>query len=286
VKKTAVLPSLFTLGNAICGFAAIVKVATYLNSNDEAALISAAWLVIAAMLFDAMDGALARITRSPSDFGAQLDSLSDVISFGVAPALLVAMWNSKLLATRPVETFWAQVTWFFCLLYVMGAVLRLARFNVENKHDIKHHMRFTGLPVPGAAGLVASLVILYGFLLHPEKSDLAAYIHKVFGEEFIGSLTAVIRNGLPPIMILLGFLMVSSRIHYAHILNKFLRGKRTFDYLAYLVFIGALAALVREIALAAAFAVYVAYGPINYAVEWWRSRQKAPAEEVAKERTE
>lgn len=286
MRKTAVLPSLFTLGNAICGFAAIVKVATYLNSNDDRYLVSAAWLIIAAMLFDAMDGALARITRSPSDFGAQLDSLSDAISFGIAPALLVAMWNSKLLATKPVETFWAQVTWFFCLLYVMGAILRLARFNVENRHDVKHHMRFTGLPVPGAGGLVASFVILYDFLLHPDKSNLAGYLYGVFGERVIDFITAAIRNGLPLVMIILAFLMVSSRIHYAHILNRFLRGKKTFDYLAYLVFVGALAALIREIALAAAFAVYVGYGPIIYAVELWRTRQRTASEQMAGEHTE
>ncbi|MCX7703003.1 MAG: CDP-alcohol phosphatidyltransferase family protein [Planctomycetota bacterium] len=278
MRKMAVLPSLFTLGNGACGFSAIVKVSAYLMSNDENCLVTAAWLILAAMLFDAFDGGLARLTRASSDFGAQLDSLSDAISFGVAPAVTVVVWNSKFLATGKTEMFWAQVAWFFSLLYVMGAILRLARFNVENKPDVEHHMRFKGLPSPGAGGLVASLVILHGFLSNPQKSDFSQYLRNALGESVVNSVTSGIRNGLPLLMIILAFLMVSSRIHYAHLLNRFLRGKRTFDYLAYLVFVGSLAALVCEVALAVGFVVYVAYGPVIYLVDLVKGRKAEAGE--------
>jgi CDP-diacylglycerol--serine O-phosphatidyltransferase len=283
MRKTSILPSLFTLGNACCGFASIIKVTSYLKTNDETYLITAAWFIFAGMLFDAFDGSIARLTRAPSDFGAQLDSLSDAITFGVAPATIVVVWNSKFFAVGKTEMFWAQVTWFFCLLYLLGAILRLARFNVETKPDVEHHMRFRGLPSPGAAGLVASFVILHGFLSRPQESDFSQYLNDVLGEHTINSIISAIRNGLPLIMIILAFLMVSSRIHYAHMLNRFLHGKRTFDYLAYLVFLGSLAALVREIALAVGFLIYVAYGPVLYLVNILRGKQVQTVDKTAKE---
>ena len=267
IRNLAVLPALFTLGNGACGFAACVKVASYLHMGDLGYLVTAAWLIFAAMLFDAFDGTIARLTKAATSFGGELDSLCDAVSFGIAPALLVVMWHSKHLAESNIETFWAKSAWFLCLLYAMAAILRLARFNVENAPDDERHTSFTGLPTPGAAGLVASLVILYDFLMQtPQPGTLHGYLSDMFGRTFWTSLAAVIKDGLPALMLALGFLMVSSRMRYIHVLNRIIRsrGKGTFDFLAYLFFFGVLGAAVRELALAGAFVAYAASGPIVY----------------------
>src|SRR5262249_28260071 len=136
-KGLAILPSLLTLGNAVCGFGAIIKVASIQWANGPAHAFSsfrdAAVPILIAMRFDMLDGRVARMTRQTSDFGGQLDSLSDAITFGVAPAILVAVANSK--ERFPDHPFWAKTAWVFAAAYACGAILRLARFNVENKHD-------------------------------------------------------------------------------------------------------------------------------------------------------
>lgn len=276
MRKLSMLPCTFTLGNAVCGFAAIIKTASFVKSGDEMFLVDAAWLILAAMLFDAFDGKLARMTKATSDFGGQLDSLADMVSFGLAPAAMVVMWNSKLLAESAIETFWAQITWFFCLAYAVAAVLRLARFNVETEHDEERHMEFTGLPVPGAAGLVASLVIFRNYLTHPARNEVVAALHYYVGEENIISLMNFVRTTMPLLMIVLAFLMVSSRIRYLHVLNRLFRERKTFDYFTYLIFGGVLVALVPQLAFPFLFGAYVALGPIAMTARYFRS--KAPAQ--------
>ena len=264
----SVLPALFTLANGACGFAACVKVATFLLEKGQEGvwLVEAAWLIFAAMLFDAFDGTIARLTKSATDLGGELDSLCDAVSFGIAPALLVVMWNSKHLAQPGLATFWAQVTWFFCLLYVMAAILRLARFNVENAPDESHHQTFKGLPTPGAAGVVAGLVLFHYMLKNAAPGSLGAYIGSILGKNGVETLCRLIRNALPPLMVVLAFLMVSSRIRYFHAINRLMRGRRTFDYFTYIVFFVLLAALLRELALALIFCGYTLYGPVAYLV--------------------
>jgi CDP-diacylglycerol--serine O-phosphatidyltransferase len=282
LKNLPTLPCLFTLGNAACGFAAIVKVASYVHSGgDTQFLVQAAYLVLLAMLFDAVDGKIARMTKATSDFGGQLDSLADAISFGIAPAALVTMWNSKLLAGSETETFWAQVTWFFCLAYAMAALLRLARYNVENQHDEEAHVDFVGLPTPGAGGLVASLAIFLSYLSPPARNEVVGHLYTTFGQENVVSLLHFVQTMMPLLMIILAFLMVSSRIRYVHVLNKIFREKRTFDYFTYLIFSFVLIALVPQITLVFIFAGYVALGPVQYVVRYFRSKsvEEAPTED-------
>jgi CDP-diacylglycerol--serine O-phosphatidyltransferase len=265
------IPSLFTLGNAACGFAAVVKVGSFaMNPGNPEYLVTAAWFILLAMVFDSFDGKVARMTRATSDLGGQLDSLADALSFGIAPAVLVTIWNSKFFAQNSVETFWAKMTWFFCLTYALAAMLRLARFNVENRHDKEHHMSFVGLPTPGAGGLVASLVIVYNYFMSgkPSSSEL---IQTLSSNDTLVQFSREIPSFLPLIMIILAFLMVSSRIRYVHVLNRLLRGRRTFDYFTYLLFAGILLILIKEIALVGAFLVYVLSGPVAYVVLHLRS---------------
>lgn len=143
----AVYPSMVTLGNLFCGFLAIAYV-------SDGKLTTAAWLIFAGMVFDVLDGKVARLTKGSSDFGMQLDSLADMISFGVAPAFL-----AKVYITQDPSLISSRVAWILCLSYVVCAALRLARFNVETDHDESSHQYFKGLATPAAAGVVSSLVL-------------------------------------------------------------------------------------------------------------------------------
>jgi len=137
----AVVPSLFTVLNMFCGFMAIIY-------SSQGSFISASWLIVLAAGFDAVDGVMARITKSSSDFGVQIDSLSDVISFGAAPAFLV--YQAELFR---LETAGIIIS---SLLMIFGG-LRLARFNSQLVGFDKDH--FIGLPIPASALTIASFVL-------------------------------------------------------------------------------------------------------------------------------
>ena len=157
-RAFAVLPTLLTLGNALCGFAAITYAAR-LGIEDvqagDAHLLYASMCIFAGMLFDALDGRAARWANQTSEFGAQLDSLCDVVTFGVAPAFLMRQFSLQ-------SVVHPRIMWVIAGLYVACAILRLARFTIETD-DEDSHESFSGLPSPAAAGAVASFpVAMYG----------------------------------------------------------------------------------------------------------------------------
>ena len=137
------IPSLFTTGNLICGFFSIIS-----TFNGE--YFQASIFIIFANLLDGLDGLVARLTRTTSQFGVELDSLADLVSFGVAPAILVYYW-----ALVP----WSTWGWLAACLYVVCGALRLARFNVQIKNVEKTH--FVGLPIPAAAEMIVATMLLY-----------------------------------------------------------------------------------------------------------------------------
>ncbi len=139
----ALVPSLFTVLNMFCGFLALI----HASKGD---IIQASWLIILAAGFDALDGVMARITKSSSEFGVEIDSLSDVISFGAAPALLV--YTTSLGDLGPFGIILSS------MLLVFGG-LRLARFNVQLVGYDKQH--FVGLPIPASAITIASFTLNY-----------------------------------------------------------------------------------------------------------------------------
>jgi len=145
-KGVYLIPSLFTTGNLICGFLSLVS--TFNGDYFKAALF-----IILANVLDGLDGLVARITKTTSQFGVELDSLADLVSFGVAPAVLVYYW-----ALVP----WGTWGWLAACLYVVCGALRLARFNVQIKNVEKSH--FVGLPIPAAAEMIVATVLLYYFL--------------------------------------------------------------------------------------------------------------------------
>jgi CDP-diacylglycerol---serine O-phosphatidyltransferase len=145
-KGVYLIPSLFTTGNLICGFFSIV-------STFNGHYLQAAIFIILAHLLDGLDGYVARLTKTTSQFGIEFDSLADLVSFGVAPGVLVYYW-----ALLP----WGTWGWLAACLYVVCGALRLARFNVQVRNVEKSH--FVGLPIPGAAEMIAAIVLMYYFL--------------------------------------------------------------------------------------------------------------------------
>ncbi|MCS5621778.1 MAG: CDP-diacylglycerol--serine O-phosphatidyltransferase [Nitrospinaceae bacterium] len=142
-KGIHILPSLFTTGNVFCGFYAFVAVL-----NEQ--FYFAAWAIVAGMIFDGLDGRIARLTKATSAFGEQYDSLADIITFGMAPAFLAYSWVLK-----P----FGRLGWMAAFLFLLCAALRLARFNVTKPEIRSEH--FVGLPSPASAVVIASIVIAF-----------------------------------------------------------------------------------------------------------------------------
>ena len=157
-RAFAVLPTLLTLGNALCGFAAITYAARLGIEDVQAGdshLLYASMCIFGGMLFDALDGRAARWANQSSEFGAQLDSLCDVVTFGVAPAFLMRQFSLQ-------SVIHPRIMWVIAGLYVACAILRLARFTVETDEEDSHDV-FSGLPSPAAAGVIASFpVAMFG----------------------------------------------------------------------------------------------------------------------------
>lgn len=150
-KVLFILPNLFTLSSIFCGFYATLICASSPTGED---FYKAAVLIVFAMFFDTIDGRVARLTKTQSAFGVQIDSLADVCSFGMAPALLVYRWALEPLGTLGVVA---------AFVYLAAGAIRLARFNVlamgDNGAPKKPSKFMVGLPIPGAAGILVSLVL-------------------------------------------------------------------------------------------------------------------------------
>ena len=150
-KTLFILPNLFTLSSVLCGYYAILILSSRQTSDD---FYRAALLIIFALFFDGIDGRVARLTKTQSAIGVQLDSLADVISFGVAPAVLVYHWSLSELGTAGM---------FVGFIFVAAGAIRLARFNVMATGDDGQPdapgKYMQGLPIPAAAGILISIVV-------------------------------------------------------------------------------------------------------------------------------
>lgn len=146
-----ILPGIFTMGNLACGFGAIViscNVSYLAGFQRDFRINEAVWLIILAAFFDILDGLVARFSRTSTRFGVEIDSLADVISFGVAPAVLII--NFSLIS----KAHWG---WILAFVYLMAASFRLARFNVTA--TIEEKTKFLGMPVPVAAVTIVSFIL-------------------------------------------------------------------------------------------------------------------------------
>ena len=228
LKYVTVLPSLITILNGVCGFVAIIFA-------SRGAFALAGYMVLLAMIADMLDGRLARMSKNTSSFGGQLDSLCDIISFGVAPAFLMleVLQEYKLAGfAQPNITFanfLQRFIWLAAAAYISCAAIRLARFNVENEEDESAHMSFVGLPTPAAAGVVVSLIIFHQEIILPELSGSGT-------PAYLGFCESAIIYALPFLVLGVAVLMVS-RLRYPHVLNQYIKGKKPFTHLIRLLFL-------------------------------------------------
>lgn len=263
-----ILPSLVTILNGVCGFSAIV-----FASKGAAAGVNhfsyhrltlpyfamAGYMILLAMIADVLDGRLARMSKNTSSFGGQLDSLCDIISFGVAPAFLMLKVLEYKLGSFADQNlsfanFLQHFVWLAAASYISCAAIRLARFNVENEEDESAHMSFIGLPTPAAAGVVVSLVLFHQETLQElSTSNNQAY--------FICENAIV--YALPLLVLGVAVLMVS-RIRYPHILNQYIKGKKPFaHFIRALLFLG-LIIWSRQVALVLIFCGFAASGFLKW----------------------
>ncbi len=158
-KWLKAVPNTLTVCNSLCGFLAILNTLQVYNKHVqvEHVFIFSSWMILGAMVFDALDGFAARIFNAASLKGIQMDSLADMVTFGVAPAVLVAVMAHKYSLT----IYGYPMAWIFCAVYLAGAAHRLARYNVMTMIEKKSGHMFTGLPTPGGAAAICSLVFLF-----------------------------------------------------------------------------------------------------------------------------
>ncbi|MFN9719404.1 MAG: CDP-alcohol phosphatidyltransferase family protein [Planctomycetota bacterium] len=336
-KVFAVLPTLLTLCNAACGFGAITIAARvgpeHVGTGD---LILASKLIFLAMLFDVLDGSAARLTNQTSDFGAQLDSLCDAISFGLAPAFILLqlvhpdhrqfdlqpmvaavaseqsggsvvnrstiyeqtpvngeadgtgsianhpsalplgevsssgaltpsnvfpLGQNSLAAIRAkLAVFHPRILWAITVLFMVCAILRLARFNVETDEEDSHEY-FSGLPSPAAAGVVASFPIGLRELNEQLPSSILDYL--------LPALALLL-----PIITLAAAVLMVSRIRYAHVFNQMIRGRRSRTQILQIVFAGVLVFVVNELALPVLFCAFAFSSPIRAIWQRYLRRKK------------
>lgn len=254
-----VLPTLMTLGNLVCGFMAMAKtvdamaLSTRTGPLDAAfseKILHAAGFVFLGMVLDALDGRVARMTHATSPFGAQLDSLADAITFGVTPALLakVVYEHGKAGLQQP---FMPKVVSALCALYVIGAVLRLARFNISTDEAEESHQTFEGLPSPAAASLIAAMIVF----IFAGRGEVG------LDATWSDALAIFLVKCLPWVAALLGLLMVS-RVPYVHVAQRYLGRRQRVPRFVRIVVVVALVLVFHEWSLFAASLLYVLGGLI------------------------
>ena len=255
-----VWPLLFTLGNLVSGFAAIhyaYKGPDWHGPWGWSGLTMAGALIFLGLFLDSIDGSVARITRSVTELGAALDSLSDLVTCGVAPAVMVLTLIAGYLGTDGQLTIlgpdadlpWGKVVWGIAAVYVCCTALRLARFTVETQPEKgpNDHMAFAGMPSPGAAGLIAALILLHQHVLAGGGDAI-----------WIGRAYAF---GVPIVMLLCAIAMVST-IPYDHFVNRYLGRPQSFRFIAFLVIILFFCMWWFQETVALGFIAYALTGPI------------------------
>jgi len=254
-----VLPSLVTLGNLFLGFLAMAKAAdaVRLGNIDSPGVVdllkTATLCIFAAMIFDALDGRIARMTGQTSAFGAQLDSLADVVTFGCAPAF-VSLQLVKLHEGLPKDLLppHPKLYYFCAAVYVVCAAMRLARFNVESSGGAEEdHREFRGLPSPGAAAAVGAIL---AFFCSRYDAD-AKITHWLLPE----SASGLAVRALPASLVLIGLLMVS-RVPFPHLFHALVGKRHSFAFLAGLVVLLGLALVEWQLALLVAGLAYLMTG--------------------------
>lgn len=246
-RGISLLPSIITTLNVFCGFYAIISA---VNGN----FVHAAIAIIIAGLFDALDGKIARATKTESRFGLEYDSLADLISFGLAPALMAYLW-----ALKPLGRF----GWLAGFLFMVCGALRLARFNTHAGGVSSRY--FQGLPIPASAGMVAATVLFFdrlGMMEHPNPFLIIGMLY------------------------VLAFLMVSTAKYTSFKKLELFQTMKKFDMLVLAVLILVSIASQPSIALFLLALAYVISGPLTTVLQFREDkRKKADALELDEQET-
>lgn len=257
------LPNSLTAGNLFFGFLAIMR-CIQANDATDPAIISgyftqAVWFIMFGVICDALDGRVARLGGRESLFGKEFDSIADIISFGVAPALMMIFL--VLDPTVAIYPFFLKVSWLIGFVYLLCAGVRLARFNVLThpmlapSERLKGTKDFLGLPVPAAAAMIASIVLV---------------INSLNIQDFDSRSLALV---LPPFMLAIAFLMVSN-IPYPSFKDIDWQTSTRFRTFIYLIFALGIAFTFKELSFAIIFFGYIAYGPIRYFYRRYRVKKR------------
>lgn len=237
------LPNLITTGGLFAGFYGIVAT---MNGDYQIA----AWFILISAVFDALDGKVARLTGTTSRFGVEYDSLVDVVSFGVAPGLLMYSWA--------LQSF-GKFGWLAAFLYVVCGALRLARFNIQV--NTVESRRFVGLPIPAAAGMVASCVLLF---------------YHLGGSGTIRKVSVVL------LIYVLAYLMVSNHSYHSFKDPELVK-RQPFSFLVLAIIFIIVIVAEPEIMLFSMALLYTASGPISSVIKYFRrktSEDKSPVDDI------
>jgi CDP-diacylglycerol---serine O-phosphatidyltransferase len=235
-RGTYIVPNLFTTANLFSGFFGIISA---INGKFEVAAVA----ILASCVFDILDGKVARLTRATSRFGVEYDSLADLVSFGVAPGLLMYLW-----ALKP----YGRVGWLAAFVFMACGALRLARFNVQV--EVVSKKFFVGLPIPGAAGMIATTVLFFhDWSLTPWN----------FGVPLLISTY------------LLGFVMVSTLPYYSFKDVEFVRSKPLPILVLVVILVTVVAVSPGTMLFVLTFAFFAA-GPLTYLYKWHSGTLNSP----------
>ncbi len=232
-KGIYILPNLFTTGSLFAGFYGMVST---LNGDYRTAAL---WILVSS-IFDGLDGKVARLTGTSSKFGVEYDSLADLVSFGVAPGLLMYSW-----ALKP----FGRLGWLAAFLFVVCSALRLARFNVQV--ETVESKRFIGLPTPATASMVSATVLLFDHFGWPSSYKHLAILVLIY---------------------FLAILMVSN-VRYYSFKDPELIKRQPFGFLVLAVLLLIVIAAEPVIMLFALFSIYISSGPIGFLMTWPRRRR-------------
>lgn len=286
LRSLPIAPTLMTLGNLLCGFAAIhfaLRAMYNLGAGSSKAafehmpgalaeltppsvLSVGAVLVIVGMVFDLLDGLIARVTRSTTNFGGQLDSLADVVTFGVAPATLMVAFMSQELASDSIlpspvsEHIIGRGAWIAAAIYVAFTAIRLARFNVEHAKADFDHRTFHGMPSPGAACVMVALLL--------------------FQEQMDETGRSITLYAMPFVAVTVAFLMVS-RIPYRRFHRAYFLGKKPFSKVITAVLLLGTFWLIKAPTLLLLVLWYAVSGPLFMVALLLRDRHRPQVEAQA-----
>lgn len=234
IKGVYLLPNLLTICSMFCGFYSIIK-------SFEGQFYTAAMAIIFAAIFDLIDGKIARLTKTTSQFGAEMDSLADLLSFGLAPSILLYLW-----ALQPLK----KIGWLVAFLFVICGAMRLARSNILTK--TKDDYSFIGLPITASAGFIVSSVLVF-YRYFPAKPVISLH-------------------PLPIIIVFLISILMVSTIKYESLKKLNLRKRMPFKVLIYSVLILYVLAIEPELTLFIGFTSYMLSGVVKMAYDFIRDK--------------